>query len=238
MDGDIAPIAEIVALAKRYGAMTYIDEVHAVGMYGPRGGGVAEREGPDGRTRRHRGHARQGLRRARRLYRRLARRWSTRCAPTRRSSSSPRPCPPSVAAERRRGGAPSQGVERRARAPSGDGAAGQARSARRRPAGARQSLAHRAGDGARRRQVPRRERDAAASGTTIYIQPINYPTVAKGTERLRITPTPRHTEAQVALLVEALVDVWKTLGLPFEEAEGRAAAPPRRRGRPSAPIRR
>ena len=57
----------------------------------------------------------------------------------------------------------------------------------------------------------------------IYIQPINYPTVAKGTERLRITPTPAHSEAQVADLVEALVDVWKTLGLRFEDGEGHPA---------------
>jgi 5-aminolevulinate synthase len=51
----------------------------------------------------------------------------------------------------------------------------------------------------------------------IYIQPINYPTVAKGSERLRITPTPRHSHAQIGNLVEAMVDVWRTLGIPFVE---------------------
>ena len=54
---------------------------------------------------------------------------------------------------------------------------------------------------------------------SIYIQPINYPTVAVGTERLRITPTPRHTDEQIGQLVEALVDVWHTLRLPFNSAE-------------------
>ena len=51
----------------------------------------------------------------------------------------------------------------------------------------------------------------------IYIQPINYPTVARGGERLRITPTPRHTQEHIAALVEAMVDVWGTLGIPFVE---------------------
>lgn len=65
---------------------------------------------------------------------------------------------------------------------------------------------------------------------SIYIQPINYPTVAIGTERLRITPTPRHDESHVVELVEAVVDVWIFLDLPFTDAKviplrPRAAAP-------------
>jgi 5-aminolevulinate synthase len=54
---------------------------------------------------------------------------------------------------------------------------------------------------------------------SIYLQPINYPTVPIGSERLRITPTPRHDEAHLTSLVEALVDAWNTLGLPFTPAE-------------------
>lgn len=69
----------------------------------------------------------------------------------------------------------------------------------------------------------------------IYIQPINYPTVAKGSERLRITPTPRHSQQDIAALVEALVDVWQTLGIAFvvppshlhvvEKSEGQCTYP-------------
>jgi 5-aminolevulinate synthase len=215
MDGDIAPIAEVIALAKTYGAMTYIDEVHAVGMYGPRGGGVAEREGlmaeldiVEGTLAKGFGGlggyiaGRAAVIDAVRSY-----------APQFIFTST---LPPSVAAA-------ASAAVRHLKASSAERERHQAMANlvkhALRAAGlpVLENPSH---------IVPLMVRDAkkcrAASEMLlrrheIYIQPINYPTVAKGTERLRITPTPRHTEAQVATLVEALVDVWKALDLPFEE---------------------
>ena len=217
MDGDIAPIAEIVAVAEKYNAMTYIDEVHAVGLYGPRGGGVSEREGLAHRIDVIEGTLAKGFGAhggyiaasaavvdAIRSY-----------APSFIFTST---MPPSVAAsaaaavrhlkrsnaERERHQHMARLVKHALRAaglPVMDNAShivplfvGDARKCR----AASELLL---------------ERHA------IYIQPINYPTVAKGTERLRITPTPAHSEAQVADLVESLVDVWKTLKLRFDEAK-------------------
>ena len=216
MDGDIAPIADVVALAKKYGALTYIDEVHAVGMYGPRGGGISEREGVMGEIDVVEGTLAKGFGG---LGGYIA---GTAALIDAVRSFAPQfiftsTLPPSVAAaaaaavrhlkassvERERHQAMAKTVKHALRA-----------------AGlpVLENPSH---------IVPLMVRDAkkcrAASELLmrrheIYIQPINYPTVAKGTERLRITPTPRHTEAQVARLVEALVDVWTTLGLPFEES--------------------
>jgi 5-aminolevulinate synthase len=216
MDGDIAPIAAIVALAEKYNALTYIDEVHAVGLYGPRGGGLSEREGVAGRIDVIEGTLAKGFGSlggyiaASEAIIDAVRSF----APSFIFTST---LPPSVAAsaaaavrhlkrstvERERHQQMAKLVKHALRAaglPVMDNPShivpvfvGDARKCR----AASEMLL---------------ERHA------IYIQPINYPTVAKGTERLRVTPTPAHSEAQVAELVEALVDVWKTLGLSFEEA--------------------
>ena len=216
MDGDIAPIAAVVGLAKKYDALAYIDEVHAVGMYGPRGGGLSEREGLMGEIDVVEGTLAKGfgslggyiaadaaLIDAVRSY-----------APSFIFTTT---LPPSVAAS-------AAAAVRHLKASSVERERHQAMAKTVKHALRAAGLpvldnpSH---------IVPVMVRDAkkcrAASELLlrrheIYIQPINYPTVARGAERLRITPTPRHSEAQVASLVEALVDVWTTLGLPFEEA--------------------
>ena len=216
MDGDFAPIAEVVALAKKHGAMTYIDEVHAVGMYGPHGGGLSEREGLMGEIDVIEGTLAKGfgsmggyiaadatLIDAVRSYAPSFIFTTTLPPSVAASAAAAVRCLKASNAERERHQEIARMVKHALRAaglPVLD------------------NPSH---------VVPVMVRDAkkcrAASELLlrrheIYIQPINYPTVAKGAERLRITPTPRHTEAQVARLVEALVDVWTTLGLPFEEA--------------------
>ena len=215
MNGNLAPVAEIVAFAERYGAMTYVDEVHAVGMYGARGGGICEQSGVMSRIDVVEGTLAKGFGTmggyiasdaividAIRSYA-AAFIFSTAL-------------PPSVAA------AACAAVRLLKQRPD-------LRTAHQRAAHITKHALSAAGlpvldNGSH--IVPVMVRDAelckAASDMllmrhNIYIQPINYPTVAKGSERLRITPTPLHTQHHIAELVEALVDVWQTLGIAFVE---------------------
>ncbi|WP_457798464.1 5-aminolevulinate synthase [Methylocystis sp. S23] len=215
MNGNIAPVGEIAALAERYGAMTYVDEVHAVGMYGARGGGICEREGVMNRIDVIEGTLAKGFGviggyvagdamviDAIRSYA-GAFIFSTAL-------------PPAVAAA---ACASVRLLKRRT----------DLRAAHQRAAHITKHALAAAGlpileNGShivpvmvRDAELCKAASDLLLSRHNIYIQPINYPTVAKGSERLRITPTPRHTHEHIAQLVEAMVDVWQTLGIAFVE---------------------
>jgi 5-aminolevulinate synthase len=216
MDGDVAPIQSICDLAEQYGAMnamTYCDEVHAVGMYGRRGTGVAAREGAMDRI-----DVIEGT---------LAKAFGClggyiagtanlvdavrSCAPgfIFTTALPPPICAAATAAIRHLKGSEwerGRHKERAARVKSILTAA---------VLPVMPSDTHivplMVGDP---------EKCQAASNLLlsehdIYIQPINFPTVARGTERLRITPTPFHDDALIDRLAEALVDVWLRLDLPF-----------------------
>ena len=217
MDGDIAPVREIVALAKKYDAMTYVDEVHAVGMYGPRGGGVCEREGVMGDIDIIEGTLAKGFGT---LGGYIAANANIIDAVRSYAASFifTTALPPTVAA----------GATAAVRHLKASGAE---REKHQRMAALTKHALKAAGlpvmDNSSHivplmvndAELCKQASDMLLERHGIYIQPINYPTVAIGTERLRITPTPRHNEQHVADLVEAVVDVWKTLKLPFVEAK-------------------
>ena len=212
MDGDIAPIAEICDLADEHKAMTYIDEVHAVGMYGPRGGGVAEREGQMDRITIIQGTLAKAFG--------VVGGYITGSGPVIdfiRSKASgfifTTSLPPAVVA------AATTSV-RYLR----DHGHSKRKEHQERVATLRHLLSKAGlpvmpcashivpvivGDPITCKQVT----DDLLDRYGIYVQPINYPTVPKGTERLRLTPSPIHTDEDIDHLVNALIEIWGRLAL-------------------------
>ena len=211
MDGDISPMKEICDLADEFGAMTYLDEVHAVGLYGPRGGGIAEREGLMDRI-----TVIEGT---------LGKAFgvmggyitgSVALIDFVRSFASgfifTTALPPALAA----GAAASI---RHLKGSQFERARHQERVAKVRATLDARGIPHMVNPS---HIIPVMVKDPVKckwlsdillDNYGVYVQPINYPTVPKGTERLRITPSPFHTDADIAHLAGALSDLWSQCAL-------------------------
>ena len=213
MDGDIAPLPSICDLAERYGALTYLDEVHAVGLYGKRGGGIAEREGVM-----HRIDVIEGtLAKAFGVIGGYLAGQSATIDAVR--SFAPgfiftTALPPPVAAA-------ATASIRHLKSSSWEREGLQAQARKTKAALARAGLPMMASE---THIVPvmvgeaglcKAASDLLLAEHGIYLQPINEPTVPKGSERLRVTPTPFHDDQLIAQLADALVKTWKVLDLPF-----------------------
>tara|TARA_R110002096_G_scaffold126376_6_gene273094 strand:+ start:2786 stop:4036 length:1251 start_codon:yes stop_codon:yes gene_type:complete len=207
MDGDIGPIKAVCDLADKYNALTYIDEVHAVGLYGLRGGGIAERDGL--------------MRRIDIIEGTLGKAYGVMggyiaadgaIIDAIRSMASgfifTTALPPALAAGARASVEYLKSAHELREHHQERAATLKARLAE---AGfpVMPSVTHivpvQVGDPV----LCKRMTDMLLDEHSIYVQPINYPTVPKGTERLRLTPTPLHTDAMFDALIEALHDVWK-----------------------------
>jgi 5-aminolevulinate synthase len=206
MEGDIAPVREIVEVAEKHNAMTYLDEVHAVGLYGPHGGGIAEREGL--------------MHRITVIEATLAKGYgiiggyiagtAAMCDFVRSNASGfifTTALPPAIAA-----GAIAS--VRHLKTSQTERAKHQDRVARVRASLDEAGIPHHRNQG---HIVPvmvgnpdlcKQISDTLLDEYAIYLQPINYPTVPRGTERLRITPGPLHTDADIDHLVRSLSEVW------------------------------
>jgi 5-aminolevulinate synthase len=206
MDGDIGPIAEILDVCEKHGAMSYIDEVHAVGLYGPRGGGVAEREGLMDRITLIEGT----LGKAFGVMGGYIAASKALCDFVRSFASGfifTTALPPAIAA----GACASV---KHLKASQMERARHQERVATvRRKLNAMgipmiENPSHiipvMVGDPRKAKMIS----DWLMDNHGIYVQPINYPTVPKGTERLRITPGPHHTDADIDRLITALTALW------------------------------
>jgi 5-aminolevulinate synthase len=215
MDGDIAPIRQIAALAKKHQALTYIDEVHAVGLYGPRGAGVAERDGVMSEIDVIEGTLAKGFGSLGGYI------TASKAIVDAVRSHAPAfifttALPPPVAAAAAKAVEIVKGAEAlRARHQQQVAKTKAALAAAGIPLLANPShiVPAMIGDA----ELCKMASDRLLERHSVYIQPINYPTVARGTERLRITPTPFHDDALIDELVIAMVETWKAIGLPFTQ---------------------
>jgi 5-aminolevulinate synthase len=211
MDGDVSPIGDLCDVAEAHGAMTYLDEVHAVGLYGPRGGGIAEQEGLASRLTVIQGT----LAKAFGVIGGYIAASATLCDFVRSFASGfifTTALPPAVAAAALASirHLKTSGVERQCLRE-------------------RVGLLRRGLDSA---GIPHLRNpshivpvmvcdplqckeisDRLLDRFGIYVQPINYPTVPRGTERLRLTPSPLHSEVDIDDLVHALSTIWTEVGL-------------------------
>ncbi|KQN91036.1 5-aminolevulinate synthase [Sphingomonas sp. Leaf231] len=209
MEGDVAPVGAICDLADKYNALTYLDEVHAVGMYGPRGGGISERDGVADRLTIIEGTLGKafgvmgGYIAADRTIVDVIRSYAPGFIFT--TSLSPVLVAGVLASVRH--------LKQSSAERDGQQAAATTLKAMLRDAGLPVMTGEThivpvmVGDPVKAKKIS----DILLAEYGVYVQPINYPTVPRGAERLRFTPGPAHSEAMMRELTDALVEIWDRL---------------------------